>query len=57
MKRDKIDVHYRNGYKTTVCANCTMFQPPNNCTSVKGSIAKDALCDLFERKAQKHGGD
>lgn len=51
-KEAKIDVHYRNGYKTTVCANCIMFRSPHDCTAVKGFIAKDALCDLYEAKAK-----
>lgn len=30
------------------CRTCTMFRPPQSCTSVEGKISPDGYCDYFE---------
>src|SRR5260221_103337 len=49
-KSSKAEANYRPGHGTDRCRNCTMFQPPHGCTSVKGKIDAAALCDFFKRK-------
>lgn len=49
-KISKAQANYRGGYSWHRCINCTMFQKPNGCTAVEGTIRPQDLCKLFEPK-------
>ena len=49
MKDTKAVANYRDARGVRRCENCTMFRPPDACTSVQGDISPDAVCDYFER--------
>ena len=50
FKVSKAEANYRPGSDDTRCSLCTMFLPPDGCTSVEGGIRAEDLCDFFERK-------
>jgi High potential iron-sulfur protein len=37
----------KNGQR---CDECTLWEPPNGCKSVKGTIAPEGWCKLYVRK-------
>lgn len=50
-KETKQAVNYRMGTAKEHCSVCTMYrQKTGSCSAVKGMIARDHVCDLFERK-------
>ena len=55
VKATKTQAHYRGGTKNKRCGVCSMFQPPNSCTSVRGHISDKALCDYFEARKEATG--
>lgn len=46
----KEEADYRDGNEYQCCRLCSMFRPPSSCTSVKGRIRPEGLCDYFEYK-------
>lgn len=52
-KRDKNDpdIQYRPFPKGTQwCSRCSMFEKPNSCTLVAGTISPDGWCKKWETK-------
>jgi hypothetical protein len=49
-KETKAASDYRTGSAARHCSICTMWQPPNGCTKVAGTISPQGLCDYFEKK-------
>jgi hypothetical protein len=53
-KASKESVNYQDNPKgNEKCSNCTMWRPPNACTSVKGKICPDGWCKLHKYKSEK----
>jgi hypothetical protein len=53
-KASKESVNYQDNPKgNEKCSNCTMWRPPNACTSVKGKICPDGWCKLHMYKSEK----
>ena len=46
----KDEADYRDGSEDQCCRLCTMFRPPASCTSVRGHIRPEGLCDYYEPK-------
>lgn len=44
----KTQVNYRKGDDTASCGDCLHYLAPDKCELVSGTIAINALCDLFE---------
>jgi len=58
MKATKHEANYRGGSDEHRCKNCTMFRAgrvSNTCTSVRGEIGRNMLCDYFEAKGEHDG--
>jgi hypothetical protein len=49
LKASKAEANYRRGDLEHHCAICTMFQPPQGCIVVEGTILPSGLCDYFKR--------
>jgi len=49
-KASKATAKYRNEPKENQkCSNCTMWRPPNACTSVKGKISPEGWCKWYKK--------
>ncbi len=55
-KATKATAHYRGGTAKKECKMCRMFEPPNECSSVRGKISPHGLCDYYEAKAKEDLG-
>lgn len=56
MKVSKLAADYREPDEPRPlrekCERCTMFRPPENCTSVMGKVDPGAWCKLFKARGR-----
>ena len=53
-KSSKIEAKYQaHPYGSQKCNVCTMWRPPNKCSSVSGNIDPDGWCVYFKKSHRK----